>query len=177
MACAEQLPLTFRHWAGVSPYTSPCGLAETCVFVKQSPEPFHCDLPTLHMFTLHVSRHPLSLSYGAKLPSSLTRVLPFALVYCTRLPVSVCGTGTLKSSLRGFSRQPGLTTSAKKARNRASAQSVDLPADLNAYTLTPAQPIAGWSTCLRPLIAHSRWFRNINRMSITYACRPQLRPD
>ena len=36
-------PLTFRHWAGVSPYTSPYGLAETCVFVKQSAEPFHCD--------------------------------------------------------------------------------------------------------------------------------------
>ena len=36
------LPLTFRHWAGVSPYTSPCGLAETCGFVNQSLEPFHC---------------------------------------------------------------------------------------------------------------------------------------
>src|SRR5205085_12399176 len=36
------LPLTFRHWAGVSPYTSPYGLAETCVFVKQSPGPAHC---------------------------------------------------------------------------------------------------------------------------------------
>ena len=41
------LLLTFRHWARVSPYTSPYGLAETCVFVKQSPEPFHCDLPAL----------------------------------------------------------------------------------------------------------------------------------
>ena len=37
-------PLTFRHRAGVSPYTSPFGFAETCVFVKQSPGPFHCDL-------------------------------------------------------------------------------------------------------------------------------------
>ena len=36
------LPLTFRHWAGVSPYTSPYGLAETCVFVKQSPGPARC---------------------------------------------------------------------------------------------------------------------------------------
>ncbi len=35
--------LTFRHWAGVSPYTSACALAETCVFGKQSLEPFHCD--------------------------------------------------------------------------------------------------------------------------------------
>ena len=30
------LPLTFQHWSGVSPYTSPCGFAETCVFGKQS---------------------------------------------------------------------------------------------------------------------------------------------
>ena len=28
--------LTFGHWPGVSPYTSPYGLAETCVFGKQS---------------------------------------------------------------------------------------------------------------------------------------------
>jgi hypothetical protein len=38
----EALPLTFRHWAGVSPHTSPYGFAETCVFVKQSPGPAHC---------------------------------------------------------------------------------------------------------------------------------------
>ena len=37
------LLLTFRHWAGVSPYTSACALAQTCVFGKQSVEPFHCD--------------------------------------------------------------------------------------------------------------------------------------
>ena len=32
----EPLPLTFRHWSGVTPYTSPYGLAESCVFGKQS---------------------------------------------------------------------------------------------------------------------------------------------
>ena len=36
------LLLTFRHRAGVSPYTSSFDLAETCVFDKQLPEPFHC---------------------------------------------------------------------------------------------------------------------------------------
>jgi hypothetical protein len=36
------LPLTFRHWAGVSPYTSACAVAETCVFGKQSLEPAPC---------------------------------------------------------------------------------------------------------------------------------------
>ncbi len=30
------LPLTFQHWSGVTPYTSPCGFAESCVFDKQS---------------------------------------------------------------------------------------------------------------------------------------------
>ena len=36
------LPLTFRHRAGVRPYTSSFDLAEPCVFDKQSPGPFHC---------------------------------------------------------------------------------------------------------------------------------------
>ena len=36
------LLLTFRHWAGVSPYTSSFDLAETCVFDKQSPGPILC---------------------------------------------------------------------------------------------------------------------------------------
>jgi hypothetical protein len=40
------------------------------------------------------------------LPSSLTRVFPCALVFSTYLPVSVCGTGAVSSSLRGFSRPP-----------------------------------------------------------------------
>src|SRR3989454_2761557 len=39
----SRLRLTFRHWAGVSPYTSACALAETCVFGKQSLEPISCD--------------------------------------------------------------------------------------------------------------------------------------
>ncbi len=38
------LPLTFRHWAGVSLYTSSCDLAQTCVFDKQSTGPFLCGL-------------------------------------------------------------------------------------------------------------------------------------
>ena len=38
----SHLLLTFQHWAGVSPYTSPYGLAETYVFVKQSLGPIFC---------------------------------------------------------------------------------------------------------------------------------------
>ena len=42
-----RLPLTFRHRAGVTPYTAPCGLAGSCVFGKQSLEPIRCGLPRL----------------------------------------------------------------------------------------------------------------------------------
>jgi hypothetical protein len=58
------LPLTFQHWAGVSPYTSAFALAETCVFGKQSPGP----VPAAPL-----RGHAFSRSYGVNLPSSLTR--------------------------------------------------------------------------------------------------------
>ncbi len=41
------LPLTFRHWAGVSPYTSSFDLAQTCGSGNQSLEPFLCGPFTL----------------------------------------------------------------------------------------------------------------------------------
>ena len=53
----------------------------------------------------HTSEDPLSRSYGVNLPSSLTVNLPSALVYSTRLRVSVCGTGAARVKLSGFSRE------------------------------------------------------------------------
>ena len=38
----SHLPLTFRHRAGVRPYTSHCCFAEPCVFAKQSLPPGLC---------------------------------------------------------------------------------------------------------------------------------------
>ena len=125
----------------------------------------------------HILRHLFSRSYEAMLPNSLTKVLPFTLVFSTRLPVSVCGTGTQDSSLRGFSWQQGSTTSASGARSRASARPADLPTGFFAYTLPPTLPIVGWPTSLRPPFAPPEWFRNVDRMSIAYAFRPRLRPD
>src|SRR5512146_2073719 len=52
--------------------------------------------------SLHPRRHPFSRSYGVMLPNSLTKVLPFALVSSTHLPVSVCGTGAQKLCLETF---------------------------------------------------------------------------
>ena len=54
----ERLPLTFRHWAGLSPYTSTlCALAGTGVFGKQTPGPGHCGPLTLGVArTRHATR-------------------------------------------------------------------------------------------------------------------------
>ena len=95
-----QQAFTFPHWSHVTPYTSTCVLAESCVFAKQSLETFHCGLRSL----LDDRRRPFSRSYGAILPSSLTMDHSSALGYSPRLPVSVYGTGSL-GNIRRFSRQ------------------------------------------------------------------------
>ena len=71
--------------------------AQPCVFVKQLPGPILCARPG--------GRDPFSRSYGVSLPSSLTMNLSSALVYSTRPPVSVYGTGDRGLELRGFSRE------------------------------------------------------------------------
>src|SRR2546423_12852181 len=43
------LLLTFRHWAGVSPYTSTCVFAETCVFGNSRLSRFTAAPPRLHI--------------------------------------------------------------------------------------------------------------------------------
>ena len=69
--------------------------AETCVFGKQSPGPFHCGLLGLQTRSpTPYARHPFFRRYGANLPSSLGRVRACALGSSPRLPVSVSGTGT-----------------------------------------------------------------------------------
>ena len=93
-------PLTFQHWAGISPYTSPYGLAETCVFVKQSRGPSICALTCV--------RDPFSRSYGIIMPSSLERVISRALAYSACPPVSVYSTIT-QNNTQSFSCQCGLT--------------------------------------------------------------------
>ena len=74
-------------------------MAQPCVFDKQLPGPILCAPPC--------SGDPFSRSYGVSLPSSLTMNLSSALVYSTRPPVSVCGTGVRDLELRGFSREHG----------------------------------------------------------------------
>ena len=54
----------------------------------------------------HLTGDPFSRGYRVNLPSSLTVSLSSALVYSTRLRVSVCGTGILKVMFSGFSWEP-----------------------------------------------------------------------
>ncbi len=53
-------PLTSRHWARVSPYTSAFALAETCVFVKQSPGPILCGSAALSEACSYTRQSPPS---------------------------------------------------------------------------------------------------------------------
>ncbi len=124
-----------------------------------------------------LNEHPFSRSYGVILPSSLTRVIPLTLGFSPRLPVSVCGTGTLILT-RGFSwqceirnfgtlfpspSQPELTM------NGFACSSLSL--------LGRAYPSARFPILLRHPIAQTdeRWYRNVNLFSIAYAFRPRLR--
>ena len=59
----------------------------------------------------HHPRSSFSRSYGCNLPSSLTIVLPIALVFSTRPPVSVWGTGTVSTRCWDFLGSMGSVTS------------------------------------------------------------------
>ncbi len=126
---------------------------------------------------IHPNEHPFSRSYGVILPSSLTRVLSITLGFSPRLPVSVYGTGTSRLA-RGFSRQCEIRNFAENsARHHSSAlQEADLPTSTPYCLDTHFQPRA-YPILLRPPITQTagRWYRNINLLSIVYACRPRLR--
>src|SRR5690348_8610499 len=55
----SQVPLTFQHRAGVSPYTSSYDFAWTCVFSKQSLPPGLCGHQPLHQHVVSPSVAPL----------------------------------------------------------------------------------------------------------------------
>jgi hypothetical protein len=101
------LPLTFRHWAGVSPYTAPRGFAGTCVFGKQSPGPILCAPPALPAArAVHPGGSPFSRSYGGSLPSSLRGDHPFASVLRAPAHLRRSAVRTPAGLPSGFSRRP-----------------------------------------------------------------------
>ena len=81
-------------------------------------------------------------SYGGNLPSSLTIVLPIALVFSTRPPVSVWGTGTVSTRCWAFLGSMGSMTSPEAARHHVSGLMVPtlIGTPLHAYPGTTIAP-------------------------------------
>ena len=169
--------MTFRHRAGVRPYTSPCGLAESCVFGKQSLGPLRCGRPGLRkQVPAPHGRRPFSLGYGAIMPSSLTTVPPIASVCSTRPPVSVLVRAP-QGLPRGFSRQHGLAGFARSFVSRLGVWNGgrDFPR-LPPYALSRGRPEPRPATPLRRPVGQTPLRRcgNVRPLRIGYACRPRL---
>ena len=124
---------------------------------------------------LHPVRRPFSRSYGVVLPSSLTIVLPIALVCSTHPPVSVCGTGSSRLP-RGFSRKHGLTGFAQSLRPPPRPQSgarftAPGPTWPRGDVQNPVRlPFSVAPSVMAPL----RRCRNVYLLCIGYAFRPRL---
>ena len=137
-----------------------------------------------------------SRSYGGILPSSLTIVLPIALVFSTRPPVSVWGTGAVPTHCWAFLGSMGSVTSPESARHHVSELWPQLSSGPS-YTLTPGQPSPGFTyppaspfsyppparsgssrrtAPMLPILdlARTRRYWNINQLCIDYAFRPRL---
>ena len=98
---------------------------------------------------------PLYRRYGANLPSSLRRVNSRALEYSSRIPVSVCGTGSLHSKWSAFLGTFFHDTLA------AVALKYPIRTDLSLPNIRPRHIVTSWS-------------RNIDRVCIDYSLRPRL---
>jgi hypothetical protein len=100
------LPLTFRHWAGVSPYTSAFALAETCVFGKQSLEPVSCN-PLAPVHWTGTTRAPLLPKVRGQFAEFLDRG---SLVHLGGVPPAYRCRFAVRAERRlvsGFSGRPG----------------------------------------------------------------------
>ena len=161
--------MTFQHRAGVTPYTSACAFAGSCVFGKQSLGPIHCGFS--------FKKHPLSLSYGVILPSSLTTVLSLTLVYSTCLPVSVLVRAVSQLTLETF-----LETLHHLLRYFLTGSLPITPSLIVWRICLPHSYVAWTHSSIRALkLALSvipslvYGYRNINLLSIDYAFQPHLR--
>ena len=119
--------------------------------------------------------HPLSRTYGAILQSSLTSVLPSALDFSSRLPVSVLVRSPWLQPLEAFLGRflddfPNINAVGPVLR----LAGVDFP-------IPHLQTVHGRFYSYRspyqrrPSIGPPRWRRNVDLLSIVYAFRPRLR--
>ena len=121
-------------------------------------------------------RHPFSRSYGVILPSSLTMLLPSALGFSPHPPVSVYGTGTMKT-IAAF--LDGVDSGASLLKVSLALtvhqQETDLPVSLD-FPFRPVFPFPGHPILPCPHSSVSLQYKNFNLLSIDYVFRPRLRP-
>ena len=97
------LPLTFQHWAGISPYTSSYDFSRDLWFCYPVAWAWFVSARTSSpRKARHQHEPPFYRRYGSKLPSSLTRDHSSTLACSASLPVSVCGTGSASSPEPAF---------------------------------------------------------------------------
>ena len=119
--------------------------------------------------------HPLSRTYGAILQSSLTSVLPSALDYSSRLPVSVLVRSPKLQPLEAF-----LGRLSDDYSNINAIGPVLWLAGAD-FPVPHLQTVHGHFYSYRspyerrPSLGPPRWRRNVDLLSIVYAFRPRLR--
>jgi hypothetical protein len=152
--------------------------AESCVFSKQSPGPFHCDRQTLRGRTpTRPTAHllpKLRCEFAEFLhKGSLKRLGILSPSTCVGLRYGRLGPSleVFLGSMESSALWPEGLDITPQRYGRA-----DLPTP-PAYTLEPAHPMAGWAILLRhPIVLTIPCrYRNINLLSIDYAFRPRLR--
>ena len=119
--------------------------------------------------------HPLSRSYGVMLQSSLTTVLPSALDYSSRLPVSVLVRSPTHQPLEAFLGRP--------SDDFANINALEPAAQLTRADFPVPHRTAFYGhfysyrspSRRRPSIGPRWWRRNVDLLSIVYAFRPRLR--
>ena len=119
--------------------------------------------------------HPLSRTYGAILQSSLTSVLPSALDYSSRLPVSVLVRSPTLQPLEAFLGRPSEDFANINALGPIPwLTRADFPIPhlmmVHGHFYSYRSP-----SKRRPSIGPRRWRRNVDLLSIVYAFRPRLR--
>ncbi len=157
--------MTFQHRAGVSPYTSPCGFAQACVFAKQLLGPLLCG---------RVSPAPLLPKLRGHFAEFLGDASPAGLGI---LSLSTCVGLRYGCAWRhsGFSRHglcmlPYLSFGPR----RGTASHGGLPSHA-APPLAPVSSLPAHAPPMRPRSSGHAQYRNVHLSSIGYALRPRLR--
>ena len=125
--------------------------------------------------SFHPRGYPLLRTYGVMLQSSLTTILPSALDYSSRLPVSVLVRSLVFQPLEAFLGRPSDDfTNVNALEPVPWLMRADLPIP-HLKTVYRRFYSYGSPFKRRPSIGPCKWRRNVDLLSIVYAFRPRLR--